>query len=101
MRNQKFAESQVSPPPLGGAGAQWAPFSACPSRQARVSCLWHDGEGNPPPARTCADLLMSTSASELPKARLENPGTGLHSGGEHGTISPATRLHARKADHLL
>ena len=42
---------------------------------------------------------MSTSASELPKARLENPGTGLHSGGEHGTISPATRLHARKADH--
>ena len=28
VHNQKFAESQVSPPPLGGAGAQWAPFSA-------------------------------------------------------------------------
>ena len=54
-----------------------------------------------PPPRTCAILSMSTSGSELPKARLENPGTGLHSGGEHGTISPATRLHARKADHLL
>ena len=29
-------ESQVSPPPLG-----------------EVSCLWHDGEGNLPTARTC------------------------------------------------
>ena len=28
VRNQKFAENLVSPPPLGGAGAQWAPFSA-------------------------------------------------------------------------
>ena len=51
---QRLAEDQVSPPPLGGAGAQWAPFSAWsplprrsvmdvsplgrqhPSRQARV-----------------------------------------------------------------
>ena len=32
--------SQVSPPPLG-----------------EVSCLWHDGEGNLPPPRTCAILL--------------------------------------------
>ena len=36
VRYQKLAQSQVSPPPLG-----------------EVSCLWHDGEGNPPPARTC------------------------------------------------
>ena len=28
VRYQKLAQSQVSPPPLGGAGAQWAPFSA-------------------------------------------------------------------------
>ena len=34
------------------------------------------GEGNPPPARTCAILLMSTSGSELPKARIDSPGTG-------------------------
>ena len=34
------------------------------------------GEGNPPPARTCAILSMSTSGSELPKARIDSPGTG-------------------------
>ena len=28
VRYQKLAQSQVSPPPLGGAGARWAPFSA-------------------------------------------------------------------------
>ena len=28
-----------------------------------------------PPVRTCADLLMSTSASELPKARLARGAT--------------------------
>ena len=31
-----------------------------------------------PPARTCAILSMSTSGSELPKARLDSPGTGLN-----------------------
>ena len=30
----------------------------------------------PPTARTCANLLMSTSDSELPWARIESPGTG-------------------------
>ena len=34
------------------------------------------GEGNPLPPRTCAILLMSTSGSELPLARIESPGTG-------------------------
>ena len=32
-----------------------------------------------PPPRTCAILSMSTSGSELPKARIESPGTGLSS----------------------
>ena len=35
VRYQKLAQSQVSPPPLG-----------------EVSCLWHDGEGNPLAPRT-------------------------------------------------
>ena len=35
VRCQKFAQSQLSPPPLG-----------------EVSCLWHDGEGNPLAPRT-------------------------------------------------
>src|SRR5699024_11221354 len=41
VRRQKLAQSQVSPPPLGGAGAQWAPFSA--DRAGRRECPPKEG----------------------------------------------------------
>ena len=63
VRRQKLAQSQVSPPPLGGAGAQWAPFSAwspLPRRSVMGAAHWAaspepagesapvgDGEGQP------------------------------------------------------
>ena len=43
VRYQKLAQSQVSPPPLGGAGAQWAPFSAwspLPRRSVMDAAHW-------------------------------------------------------------
>ena len=64
--HQRLAEGQVSPPPLGGAGAQWAPFSAwspLPRRSVMDAAHWAaspepagesapagGGEGNPPAA---------------------------------------------------
>ncbi len=61
---QRLAEGQVSPPPLGGAGAQWAPFSAwspLPRRSVMDAAHWAaspepagesapagGGEGSPP-----------------------------------------------------
>ena len=69
--------SQVSPPPLG-----------------EVSCLWHDGEGNLPTARTCVSGShrrgvqppvspagsvgsgRSPLGTRTPRARIESPGTG-------------------------
>ena len=63
---QRLAEGQVSPPPLGGAGAQWAPFSAwspLPRRSVMDAAHWAaspepagesapagGGEGSPPAA---------------------------------------------------
>ena len=66
VRRQKLAQSQVSPPPLGEVPPQGAE------------------RANPPPARTCAILLMSTSGASCPRRelpgvqppRLESPGTG-------------------------
>ena len=43
VRRKKFAQSLVSPPPLGGAGAQWAPFSAwspLPRRSVMDAAHW-------------------------------------------------------------
>ena len=54
--------------PEGGAKSRLPLWGRCPPREG--------GEGNPPPPRTCAILLMSTSGSELPLARIESPGTG-------------------------
>ena len=47
VRRKKFAQSLVSPPPLGGAGAQWAPALDRAGRRewTRVS---EDGEGKLP-----------------------------------------------------
>ena len=54
--------------PEGRAKSRLPLWGRCPPREG--------GEGNPPPPRTCAILLMSTSGSELPLARIETPGTG-------------------------
>ena len=52
VRRQKLAQSQVSPPPLGGAGAQWAPFSA--DRAGRRECPPKEGgEGSVRPPSRC------------------------------------------------
>ena len=56
MRRQKLAQSLVSPPPLGGAGAPWAPFSAwspLPRRSVMGAAHW---AASPEPAGESAPV---------------------------------------------
>ena len=53
-------ESQVSPPPLGGAGAQWAPFSAwspLPRRSVMDAAHW---AASPEPAGETSRTLLAS-----------------------------------------
>ena len=57
---QRLAQSQVLPPPLGGAGAQWAPFSAwspLPRRSVMDAAHW---AASPEPAGESGLALART-----------------------------------------
>ena len=97
--------SRVSSPPgvcrkpslASPFGGRWCPVGTVQrlTEPAGESAPAGGGEGNPPPARTCAILLMSTSGSELPLARLESPGTGPQGRRwENGGVGRKPRLHA-------
>ena len=86
--------SRVSSPPgvcrkpslASPFGGRWCPVGTVQrlTEPAGESAPAGGGEGNPPPARTCAILLMSTSGASCPRRelpgvqppRLESPGTG-------------------------
>ena len=69
VRYQKLAQSQVSPPPLGGAGAQWAPFSAwspLPRRSVMGAAHW---AASPEPAGESAPLWRAERATAPPSGK--------------------------------
>ena len=84
---QRLAQSQVLPPPLGGAGAQWAPFSAwspLPRRSVMDAAHWTaspepagesglagGGEGSPPEACRRPSLASPFGGGGLALARTE------------------------------
>ena len=76
VRYQKLAQSQVSPPPLGGAGAQWAPFSAwspLPRRSVMDAAHW---AASPAPAGESAPA--GGGEGEVPAPLATNRSVAIH-----------------------
>ena len=66
VHNQKFAESLVSPPPLGGAGAQWAPaLDRAGRRECHAFGMTERARCQRPLRMGCVEALASCPLSRL------------------------------------
>ena len=95
MHNQKFAESLVSPPPLGGAGAQWAPaLDRAGRRECHAFGMTERARCQRPLRMGCVEALASCPLSRLAATALPKGEPSLASpfGGRWCPVGTVQRL---------